>query len=201
MLPCDKAVCHRCVDFLAALDKKLIKCQNCAKIHEIQIDVGFPKNLALQKLLEFEAKEISHSNQKEELKKLLVLLNATKQSIEWTLDCGDATIHKHCAKVRNYMQLAIAQAHGKLDELCKDFMHEIVNYEKECHEKFKLIQQRKVEDIEKALIESNELFSKSNRLLKQFKIVQSELSTLSDKTHCRCLTSSLKMFFFNILVN
>jgi hypothetical protein len=49
-------------------------------------------------------------------------------------------------------------------------MHEIDNYEKECHEKFKLIQQSKVEDIEKALNESNELFSKSNRLLKQFKI-------------------------------
>ena len=63
LLPCGKSVCHRCVDVLADSDKKRIKCQNCAKIHEIQIDVGFPKNLALQKLLEFEAKEISHSNQ------------------------------------------------------------------------------------------------------------------------------------------
>jgi hypothetical protein len=54
-------------------------------------------------------------------------------------------------------------------------MHEIDNYEKECHERFKLIQQSKVVDIEKALNESNELFSKSNRLLKQFKIDQTSV--------------------------
>ena len=38
-------------------------------------------------------------------------------------------------------------------------------------------------DIEKALNESNELFSKSNQLLKQFKIEQTELSTLFESAH------------------
>ena len=61
LLPCGKSLCHRCVDFLADTEKKRIKCENCAKIHEIPND-GFLKNFALQKLLEFEAKEVSQSN-------------------------------------------------------------------------------------------------------------------------------------------
>jgi hypothetical protein len=55
LLPCGKSVCHRCVDILADTYKKRIKCENCAKIHEIP-DEGFPKVLALQELLECEAK-------------------------------------------------------------------------------------------------------------------------------------------------
>ena len=163
LLPCGKSVCHQCVDLIVDTEKKRIKCQNCAKIHEIP-DEGFLKNLALQELLECEAKEVFHPNHKEEFRTLLNLLNVTKQSIESTLECGDATIRDHCDKVRNDMQLAIEQAHAKLDEFHKDFMDEIDNHEKQCQAKFKLIQQNKV-DIDKALIESNELLTKSNHLL------------------------------------
>jgi hypothetical protein len=180
LLPCGKSVCNKCVDFLADTDKKRIKCQNCAKIHEIP-DEGLPKNLALQELLECEAKEVLQSNQIVEFKKLLDTLNATKQSIKSTLECGDAIIRDNCDKVRNDMQLAIEQAHAKLDEIHKKFMQEIDNHEKECQAKFKLIQ----ENIEKALIESNELSLKSNHLLNQFKIDQTELATMfeSAKLH------------------
>jgi hypothetical protein len=106
-------------------------------------------------------------------------LDKTKQAIESTMESGDAKIRDHCDKVRNDMQLAIEQAHEKLDEFHKDFMEDD-NHEKECQAKFKLIQQNK-EDIEKALNESNELLSKSNHLLKQFKIDQNELSTLFER--------------------
>jgi hypothetical protein len=157
-------------------DKKRIKCQNCAKIHEIP-DEGFPKNLTLQELLECKAKEVFQSNHIKEFKNILDILNATKESIETTLECGDVKIRDHCDKVRNDMQLAIEQAHAKLDEFHKDFMEEIDNHEKECQAKFKTIQQNKG-DIKKAINESNELLSKSNLLLKQFNIDQTELAKL-----------------------
>ena len=115
---------------------------NYAKIHEIP-DEGFPKNLALTELLECEAKEVFRSSQIEEFKKFLDILNATKESIETILECGDVKIRDHCDKVRNDMQLAIEQAHAKLDEFHKDFMEEIDNHEKECQAKFILIHQRK----------------------------------------------------------
>jgi hypothetical protein len=188
LLPCGMSVCHRCVDLLVDTDKKRIKCQNCAKIHEIR-DEGFPKNLALQKLLECEAKEVLQSNQIEEFKKFLDILDKTKQSIESTLECGDATIRNHCEKVRNDMQLAIEQAHAKLDEIHKDFMHEIDNHEKECQAKFISIQQNK-EDIEKAINDSNKLISQSKRLLNQFRIDQTELSTLFESA--RSLLANLE---------
>jgi hypothetical protein len=87
------------VDIIADTDKKSIKCENCAKIHEKPND-GFSGNLALQELIEFERKEVSHSKHIEEFKKLLDTLYATKQSIESTLEGGDATIRDHCDKVR-----------------------------------------------------------------------------------------------------
>jgi hypothetical protein len=181
ILPCGMSVCHRCVDIIADTDKKKIKCQNCAKTHQIP-DEGFPKNVTLLKLLEVEAKEVLQSNHIINLKKLLDTLNGTKQAIESTMECGDATIRDHCDKVRNDMQLAIEQAHAKLDEFHKDFLEEIDNHEKECQAKFILIQQNKG-DTGKALNETNELLSKSNHLLKQFKIDQTELSAFYENAH------------------
>jgi hypothetical protein len=200
LLPCGRSVCHRCVDVLADTEKKRLKCQNCGKIHEIP-DEGFPQIIALQKLLEFEAKEVVHPNLKEEFKKFLDILNATKQTIESTLECGDAKIRDHCDKVRNDMQLAIEQAHAKLDEFHKDFMHEIDNHEKECQAKLKTIRQNKV-DIDKALNESNELLSKSNRLLKQFNIDQTELATQFERAqsllnNLETIKDKLQMEMFN----
>ncbi len=130
------------VDAIADTDKKRIECQNCGKIHEIPDD-SFPKNLALQKHLDFEAKEVFRTNHIEEFKKVLDILKAARQSIESTLVCGDAKIRDHYDKVRNEMQLAIEQAHAKLDEINKDFMDEIENHENECQAKFLSIQQNK----------------------------------------------------------
>jgi hypothetical protein len=200
LLPCGKSVCHRCVDAIADTDKKRIKCEHCAKIHEIP-DEGFTINQIAKEMLNFEAKEVFHPNHIEEFKKVLNNLNAAKQAIESTLECGDATIRDHCDKVRNDMQLAIEQAHAKLDEFHKDFMDEINNHEKECQGKFKSIQQNKG-DIEKALNESNELSIKSDHLLKQFKIDQTQLSTLFENaqsllTNLEAIKDGIQRDMFN----
>jgi uncharacterized protein YoxC len=200
ILPCGKSVCHRCVDILADTDNNRIRCQSCAQIHEIPVG-GFYINQLAQEMLECEANEVLQSNHIEEFKKFLGILNATKESIESTMECGDAKIRDHCDKVKNDMQLAIEQAHAKLDEFHKDFMDEIDSHEKECQAKFKLIQQNKV-DIDKALNESNELLSKSNHLLKQFKIDQTELATLFEsaqslQTNLEQIKDEIQMKMFN----
>ena len=78
-----------------------------------------------------------------------------KQSIEVALEAGDAQIRDRCDKTRNDMQLAIEEAKSELDNIHKEFMDEIDEYEKQCQEKFKLIQQNKA-DIDKIQNESNE---------------------------------------------
>jgi hypothetical protein len=128
-------------------------------------------------MLKCEAKEVFQSNKIVEFKQLLDTLYNAKQGIESTLESGDAKIRDHCDKARNVMQLVIEQAHVKLDEIHKGFMDETENHEKECQAKFKSIQHNK-DDIEKTLSESNEFLSKSNILLKQFKIEQTEMSPL-----------------------
>jgi len=96
--PCDKSVCHRCVDVIVDADKKRIECENFAKIHEIPDD-GFRKKWA--ETSRVWSKRSIHSNQIEEFRKFLNTLDKTKQRIESKLEYGDSTIRDHCDKVRN----------------------------------------------------------------------------------------------------
>jgi hypothetical protein len=181
IFPCGKSMCDRCVDFLADTEKKRVKCEHCAKIHEIPVE-GFPKNLALQELLEFEAKEVFQDQKIGEFKSLLDRLESMAKNVDLTLRTGDARIREQCDRVRNDMQLGIEQAHMKLDEFHKAFMDEIDEYEKKCQENFQVTQLDKAE-IEKALSESNEFILKSNQYLKQFQLDKTELITQLDQGH------------------
>jgi len=181
IFPCGKSVCDRCVDFLADTEKKRVKCEHCAKIHEIPVE-GFPKNLALQELLEFEAKEVFHDQKIGEFKSLLGRLESMAKNVDLTLRTGDAKIREQCDRVRNDMQLAVEQAHLKLDEFHKEFMDEIDEYEKKCQENLQVTQLDKAE-IEKALSETNEFIQKSNQFLKQFQLDKTELITQLDQGH------------------
>ena len=162
-------------------EKKIIKCRNCGKTHEI-LDGGFPKNLIVQEILDFKAKEVYQSKQIEEFKSLLDHLDSMKQNIELKLKAGDAQIRDHCDEVRNEMQLSIEQAKSKLDEIHQEFMNVIDQHEKQCQKKFKFIQQNKTE-YEEMLSRSNELIEKSNQLLKQFRVDETELTTTIDQAH------------------
>ena len=80
-------------------------------------------------------------------------------------------------------------------------MDQIDNHEKECQAKFKSIQLNKL-DIEKALNDSDELLSKSDQLLKQFKIDQIELSTLFEsaqslQTYLEQINDGIQTNMFN----
>lgn len=136
LLPCDKSICNRCVDFWTDTEKKRVECQSCIKSHEIR-EEGFPQNQALKEILKSEAKEVLQSKQILEFKVHLDSFGSMKQSIELKLNSGDVQIRDECNKARNDIQLAIEQAKLKLDEIHKDLMDEIDQHEKQCQEKLK----------------------------------------------------------------
>ena len=181
LLPCGMSVCNKCVDFLSDTKKRIVKCQHCGKTHEIPQE-GFPIILALKNLLEIEAKEVSHSKQMDEFKSLFDSLKLKIKNVESILKTGDAQIRDHCDKVRTSTQLAIEEAHLKLDEIHKEFFNTIDQHESICQEKFKSIQQKK-EDIEKVVNESNQFIEEANQLIKQFKIDDTDLKAVLSRTH------------------
>ena len=138
LLPCGKSLCNRCVYDVSDMQKNKVKCQHCAKIHEMPEDGGFPKVLVLQKMLEIKANDVLQSKKIVEFKLLVQTLDLLAVNIKLALEIGDAKIRHQCDQIRNEIQLTIEQAHAKLDEIHKDFMDEIDNHEKECQVKFKL---------------------------------------------------------------
>ena len=181
LLPCGKSVCNKCVDLLSDTEKRIVKCQHCGKTHEIPQE-GFPIILALKDLLDIEAKDVSQSKQIDEFKSLLDSLKLKIKSVESIFKTGDAQIRDHCDKVRNSTQLAIEEAHLKLDEIHKEFFSGIDQHESICQEKFKLIHQNK-EAIEKVVNESNQFIEQANQLIKQFKIDDKDLKAVLSRTH------------------
>ena len=159
---------------------KQFKCHyNCGKIHEIPKE-GFISNQALEKLLELKANDVWRGKKILELKSISNLIIKKTEQINLDLRIGDAKISKQCDKARNDLQLAIEEAHVKLDDIHKELMDKIDQHEKECQEGFKRIQQNK-QDLESLLSESKIFTSKSDSLLRQHKINKFELKkTLSE---------------------
>jgi hypothetical protein len=99
------------------------------------------------------------------------------------LASGDAIIREHCDKVRNEVQLAVEQAHSKLDEYHRDFMHHIEQHEKQCQESFKFIKQN-TSEIEVVFDVTNKFNSDSNKLFKQSQIDVTDLPSYLNEAHC-----------------
>ena len=90
-------------------------------MHEIPHD-GFPSNQALEKLLELKANDVWRGKKILELQSLSSLIVEKAEKIESDLRIGDARIRNHCDKVRNDIQLAIEEAHLKLNDIHKELM-------------------------------------------------------------------------------
>jgi hypothetical protein len=176
LLPCGESVCSKCT-------VNMNRCHHCDKAHETPNE-GFPKVIALQKLLKLKDKEILGAKYLAELKTLLDSINSKKQAIETILESGDGIIRDHCDKVRNEAQLSVEQAYLKLDEIHKDFLHHIDQHEKQCQESFKFIQ-KNTSEFELVFDVTNKFNSDSNKLLKhsQTQIDETDLPSYLHKAH------------------
>ena len=108
-------------------DSNHLKCHfNCGKMHEIPNE-GFPVNQALVELLELKANDVWRGKKILELKSLSNLIVQKSEKIETDLKIGDALIRNHYDKVRNDIQLAIEEAHIRLNDIHKELMEKSIN--------------------------------------------------------------------------
>ena len=179
VLPCGKSICFKCVDILSDTSKTHVKCQHCGKMHDIPHN-GFLPNDEIAELARLKANDVKRGKKIEELKKINNSIKAKVAKLETDQRIGDVKIREHCDKVRNDIQIAVEEAHVKLDEFHKTFMNKVDSHEKVYQSQFKLTQQDKVE-IVGLIRESNELSVKSEDLLKSFDMDEASLSTCLDK--------------------
>ncbi len=210
MLPCGRSYCSKCIDCLADTDKTKIKCQECGKIHEIP-EQGFPSNFEVANILKLKSNEVHRSKSVKEFKIVLNSVRSINERIDERLSCGEMLIREKCDKIRNDTQLAIEEAHLKLDEFHKEYMKDIDEYERGCLEELKQIQLNKAE-IARLLSESNDFCVKSESLFKQFQIDEEDvrnrlnkgydylnnLEALSDKLHSDIFKGTVLKFVKNV---
>lgn len=105
-----------------------------------------------------------------------------KEKLVNALKSGDAIIRAHCDEARREAQLAIEEAHKQLEEMHKEIFAEIDEYEKFCQEKFKSIKQNNVE-IAAIIQKANEFVFKSESLINQFQIDETDLKLSIDEAY------------------
>lgn len=174
VLPCGKFICLVCIDFLLDSDRKIIKCRDCGKTHEVPNE-GFAKNEKLTKFTGVKASEISRGPKFSELKKVKNFLHEITETIEYNLNSGDTEIRKHCDEARNKVQLATEEAHYEVSNTLKEFLDKIDEYEKECIKKLKNQNRNKIEDL---LRMSNQFDKEYELVIKQNIVEDSELDAL-----------------------
>ena len=135
--------------------------------HEVPQN-GFPKNPSLASLLELKAKEVTQSELVRRFNKALKLVREKNDKLANDFVAGDAILRAHCDEVRREAQLAIEQAHKRLEEMHKEIFDEIDEYEKNCQAEFKALKQNKA-DIKTIISKANEFIIKSESLMKQAK--------------------------------
>jgi hypothetical protein len=173
LLPCGRTFCNSCIDFMVDTEKKKVKCQYCSKTHEIPQD-GFMPNLDMARIVKLKSNEVFRCKLDRELRTKSNLLRNKVDKIKNDLTVGESLIRDHCDKVRNDVQLAVEQAHVKLDEIHGELMDEINAYEKRVQENLKNTKNCKTK-FEEQLNDSEQFLEKSMNLLKKFQTEEYEL--------------------------
>jgi hypothetical protein len=172
ILPCGESFCNKCINDLADRDNNVIECQNCQTQHAI-LDGGFPINNVVNKIVQLKSNEVFRNLLVKDFSQASNLIKIKCERVELDLRIGETIIYEFCDNVKREAQLAILEAHVKLDTIHEEFFEEIKNYETECQLQFKQIQLNKSQ-IEILIEESKVFYCESVDLLKKFNFDESE---------------------------
>jgi len=166
ILPCGKSICLSCVNTLTDNNLKRIKCQFCAKTHNIPRD-GFPENETIIELIKLKASKISECQRIAEIKSILNTIDEQRLKIESSLEIGETTIREKCDRARNSAQIAAEEASLRIEKYHKNFLDQIDEHEKEYQKHLKSLKSNKTEDMDRVLDEVKQFQTKFTLFLKQ----------------------------------
>ena len=180
VLPCGISICQKCVEFSTNSENTHVNCKHCGKKHAIPCD-GFVTNQLLATIAEIKPAEVSRNKLVADLKSKINTLNSKLESVRLHVDFGEAKIREKCDKVRNDMQIAIEQAHARLDSIHGEFMREVDDHEKICMENYKQFSQNK-DEVEQVLSQSSAQVVKCEQMFRKYKLDDLELKNAFDET-------------------
>jgi hypothetical protein len=123
---------------------------------------GFIKSDEITSLVDLTVSEFERNKLASDLKSITTLIEEKTESIQLNLKIKD-----HCIKARSDVQLAIEEAHSKIEQIHRELIEQINSYEKEFYEQLKHLNKQ---EIEKSLSDAKYICEKNKLLLKQNKI-------------------------------
>ena len=171
ILPCGKTICSFCapLNLLSTIDNKF-DCLVCKNKHEVPRD-GLPNNEALLKMLSFKPTRISRGKLFDSLEKSLEDIRKKNSFIKHGIDNSNDLINEYCMDLRSEVQLKTEQAIEQINELNKEIIDQIDEYEQELIE---FNRTNSLDEFNKVSKELESFYDVNNEYLKQF-IVDDEI--------------------------
>jgi hypothetical protein len=174
ILPCGKTVCSFCapLNLLSNTVDNKFDCLVCKNKHEVP-KYGFPNNEALLKLLSIKPIRISRGKLFDSLQKSLDDIRKKNSFIKHGIDNSNDLINEYCMDLRSEVQLKTEQAIEQINDLNKEIIDQIDEYEKELI-KFNNTNPKSFDDFNELVKELESFYNVNNEYLKQF-VVDDEI--------------------------
>jgi hypothetical protein len=171
ILPCGKTICSFCapLNLLSTIDNKF-DCLVCKNKHEVPRD-GLPNNEALLKMLSIKPTRISRGKLFDSLQNSLDDIRKKNSFIEHGINNSNDLIKEYCMDLRSEVQLKTEQAIEQINELNKEIIDQIDEYEQELIE---FNRTNSLDEFNKVSKELESFYDVNNEYLKQF-IVDDEI--------------------------
>jgi hypothetical protein len=176
ILPCGESACHECIQVRSDANSKLSHCPNCQKSHTPSSKKnGFVPNLALVKLVQSKAENVSRDQKVEHLRAKLEEMRTSCEGLDAILSKGCDQVKEHCIELRNQVQLETELFIEQVYALNKELIADIDNYERECV----TLYEERIGEIEASFAEhSNEMTEfhyDVSKYLNEFKIDEKKI--------------------------
>ena len=166
MLPCGETICSYCHKSIVVENKKY-KCLICNKDHFMP-EEGLPISKRLLRILTLNSEEVYRSKEVKKFKEQLKEIQEDVNKISFGINNGVDRVKELCIDLKNKVQLRTKEAIEQLNELNKEMITEIENFEKDCIKSYQANQQ------------VNNEFIKSKHELKDYNLKWNEFLKQSD---------------------
>jgi hypothetical protein len=173
VLECGCSMCFTCISSFIIKEKNGINCPVCHNFHETPKN-GFIKNNQLADLTIKTPNNVYRGRQTEDFKKTLDEILKRLNDLDQDIKLGHDNVKKYCLNLKSEVQLATELKIKEINELNKELIDEINQYEEECEKKF-ITEENVRQELDKFTADMHSFYAKWTAYLSEYNLDESEI--------------------------